>query len=57
MNEMKVYNAPMGEEWRYPFLCSLLKIRDQEWEVHFDDENESLEDSDVTHMIEDICTS
>ena len=34
-----------------------LKICDEEWEVHFDDEEQRLDDSDISPMINDICTS
>ena len=51
------YQVLEGEEWRYPFLCSLLMIRDSEWEILFNDENEVLDDNDVTHMNHDICIS
>ena len=57
LNEYTVYKIPTGEEWRFPFLCSLLKIRDDELEVQFNDEEQILDDIDITHMIEDICTS
>ena len=57
LNDYSVYEVPKGQEWRYPFLCSLLKIRDNEWEVLFDDESQLFEESDITHMINDIATS
>ena len=57
LNDINIYNIPEGEYWRHPFLCSLLKIRDEDWEVHFDDEEQRLEDSDISFMINDICTN
>ena len=57
LNDVNIYEIPAGEAWRHPFLCSLLKIRDEEWEVHFDDEEQLLDASDITDMITDFCTS
>jgi hypothetical protein len=33
LNEVNIYEIPAGKAWRYPFLCSLLKIRDEECAV------------------------
>ena len=42
LSSWMVYEQPEGEDWKLQFLLSLLAIRDQGWEVIFDDETESL---------------
>ena len=46
-------------DWQVPLLTSLLEIRDDNWEVKFDDEsrkNGGL-DNDIVDMITDICVN
>ena len=50
-----VYEQPEGEEWRLQFLLSLLAIRDQGWEVIFDDETELVNNNLIQIFIDNIC--
>ena len=53
----KVYGGiPVGQEWRIPMLTNLIEVRDERWEVNFDDEIMNLESSEVDVMIRDICS-
>ena len=55
LSSWMVYAQPEGEEWRLQFLLSLLAIRDQGWEVIFDDETESTSDNFIQIFIDNIC--
>ena len=52
-----VYEAPEEARWKIPLLESLIEIRDQRWEVLFDEENIEgrLSEDDVTTMINQLC--
>ena len=59
MRDHQVYKTPEGEEWRLPMLVSLLEIREENWEILYDDEeeNESAPGvNDVKDMIDEVCT-
>ena len=58
LNNYKVYEVPVGEEWRLSLLQSLVDIRDEHWEVIFDEEDEStFADGDIAQMIEEVCSN
>ena len=53
-----MYEIPLGEEWRLGLLRSLLELRQSNWEVLFDEEGENtLEEDDISEMIDEVCTS
>ena len=47
-----------ADTWTVPLLVSLLELRQENWEVNFDIEEEmdSLEDKEVNFMIEAVCS-
>ena len=56
----KIYEADEKEQWRIPVLQSLLKVRDDQWEIRFSDDCDDkpyFEEDDIEEMIFDICTS
>ena len=61
LNQYTVYPVPEGEEYRLPLLQSLLEIRDEHWEVVFDEEEEErvmeIEENDIVVMINEVCYS
>ena len=59
MRDHQVYKTPEGEEWRLPMLVSLLEIREENWEILYDDEEENESapgENDVKDMIDEVCT-
>ena len=50
-----VYDIPEGQEWRLPLMISLLEIRDSNWEVLFDDEEEGLGQNIIQIFLDSIC--
>ena len=59
LRNCRVYQAPEGEEWRLPMLQSLLEIRDDNWEIIFNEEIEDseMDDEDIQMMIAEVCTT
>ena len=59
LTAIKVYPIPEDQKWRLPLLESLLEIRDDQWEIRFEeeDDDDQLDDDDIEGMIADICTS
>ena len=60
LNNASVYSVDKENLCRIPMLRSLLSIRDDQWEIRFNDENDevvSIEDDDINEMIEDVCTT
>ena len=57
LKSFMVYEAPEEARWKIPLLESLIEIRDQRWEVLFDEENIEgrLSEDDVTTMINQLC--
>ena len=51
-----VYKLPEGEEWRIPFLLSLMQLRNENWVVTFDEEKTTLETDEIQTMINTVCT-
>ena len=47
---------PPKDNWTVPLLTSLLELRAGNWEIAFDDEEESLQDDDVDFMIAAVCS-
>ena len=58
LTDYRVYKIPEGEEWRIPFLLSLMQIRDENWIVTFDEEeiDSNLESDAIETMIRTVCT-
>ena len=46
---------PKEDDWTVPLLTSLIELRADKWEVHFDDEDESLQEDEINFMIEAVC--
>ena len=42
LSNFQVYETPLGDDWKLTLLTSLIFIRDQQWEIKFSDEDESL---------------
>ena len=57
MNDQYVYKVPKGHEWKIGLLISLLEIKENNWIVQFDEENDVLSEDEVQMMIDDVCTS
>ena len=59
ISEQRVYKYEEMEIWKVKLLCSLLEIRDQRWEILFDEEEGtgSLRPDDITAMIDNVATS
>ena len=55
LNNYLVYKTPVDQEWRIPLLVSLLRIRDSNWEIHFDDEAGQLKEDDVSSLLSSVC--
>ena len=57
LKQLAAYEAPEEERWKIPLLGSLVEIRDQRWQVLFDDEDNEgkLSEDDVTAMIDHWC--
>ena len=54
-----MYKYSDEEQWCLPLLVSLLEIRNENWEVLFNDEGDDedhLDENDLKDMIEAICT-
>ena len=57
LRDWAVYETPEGQEWRLPLLVSLLEVREGNWEVKFDEEeDDSLVRDDIEAIIVDIAT-
>ena len=58
LSNNRVYKIPQGEEWRIPFLLSLMQIREENWIVTFDEEeiDSNLESDAIETMIRTVCT-
>jgi len=57
IKEHRVYKVDNSARWRLPLLRSLLEIRDQRWQILFDEEfgtGELSEDDITTVMIRDV---
>ena len=45
------------DDWSVPLLVSLLELRNENWEVNFDieDEEDTLTDQEIDFMVESVC--
>ena len=56
LRNYRVYKMPKEDEWKLSLLVSLMEIRDDHWEVLFNDETDnSLEENDIESMIDEVC--
>ena len=57
LNDFEAYKMPAGQEWRIPLLSSLIKLREGQWEISFDEEDtdESI-DKSIDNLIKIVCT-
>jgi F0F1-type ATP synthase epsilon subunit len=53
----KIYLMPEGHEWKIALIKGILEVREEKWEVLFDDENECLNDEDLQLILDHACTS
>ena len=45
-------------EWKLPLLVSLLAIRDENWEVLFDgDDEDEIQENDIQTLIDEVTTN
>ena len=51
----RVYKPVEDRPWIIPLLVTLLEIRDQRWEVNFNEEDEQLMPDEIQTIIDDIC--
>ena len=57
LRNFRVYEVPVGQKWKLSLLPSLIDIRDEHWEVIFDEEDEStFDDGDIAQIIEEVCS-
>ena len=59
VSKYMVYKIPENNEWKIPLLISLLEIREDRWEILFDEESTEgkITRDDITTMIDDLCIS
>ena len=58
MAGVTAYEVQEDQQWRLPLLQSLLQVRDEQWEIRFDEDGEmEIDEDDVKDMITDVCTS
>ena len=55
LNNYIVHKTPVDQEWRIPLLVSLLRIRDSNWEINFDDEAGQLKEDEISALISSVC--
>ena len=48
---------PAEDHWKISLLKSLIELRNNQWEVRFDEEEHSLRGEETQLMIDDVCTS
>ena len=56
LQNYRVSEVPVGEEWRIPLLSSLLEIRDERWVINFDDEDDTETIDAIKLMIDKVCS-
>ena len=57
LKSYRVYTVPSHQHWRIGMLHSLMEIRENRWSITFDEEQDSIDKSQISLMIEDVCTS
>ena len=58
LSGVSAYKVEECERWRYPLLQSLLQVREDQWEIRFDEEEEvCFDEDDISDMIHETCTS
>ena len=57
LNDFVVYKTPPNQEWRFPLLVSLLELRESNWTVTFDEEEEStlFQKDAIDQLIDSVC--
>ena len=57
LKDYKAYEVPAGEKWKIGFLASLIKIREGQWNISFDEEDglTNFPDKEINRMIEELC--
>ena len=54
ISSWRMYTPSDVDQWRLPLLTSLLELRDNRWEVNFDDESEKLIPDEVQTLINGV---
>ena len=57
LSSYRVFETPVGQEWRVPLLQSLLEVRDERWSLQFDEETGNLSADEITVLINNVCVS
>ena len=57
LKTFRVYSVPNNQHWRIGMLHSLIELRENKWHITFDDEQQNIDKSQISLMIEDVCTS
>ena len=59
LHDYKAYKVPAGEEWKIGFLASLIKVREGQWDISFDEEDglSNFPDKEINRLIEELCSS
>ena len=57
LRDHKIYTMPAEDHWKIPLLKSLIELRNNQWEVLFDEEEHSFRGDEIQLMIDDVCTS
>jgi hypothetical protein len=53
----KIYTMPEGHDWKISLIKGIMEVREEKWEVLFDDENECLNDEDLQSILDHACAS
>ena len=57
LKDYEAYRIPDGQEWRIPLLSSLMKVREGQWEIIFDEEDsDDPNENNIDHLINMVCT-
>ena len=56
LQNYRVYETPVGQEWRLPLLISLLEIQAHRWGIDFDEETQKLTEDEISSLINNICS-
>ena len=55
LNNFRLYETPVNQEWKFGLLKSLLAIRDEEWSLEFDEETEQFASKEINDLIVNVC--
>ena len=55
LNNLRLYETPVNQEWKFGLLKSLLAIRDEQWFLEFDEETEQFASKEINDLIVNVC--